>query len=437
MDRLRAAGSLSRTDAAAYLKTVLASWPVGKNGLYATYGTDRHDIYDNAVMALALMATAAGSSPPPAVLRILTFFSTQLETLTDAKFLLEASFGDGDDPNDFAQDTGNNAWVGIALARFARQYPKDPNTPRFMTNANFLLTIFWVEMKCNTSAGVKRRWPLTTAGNGDVSTEHNIDVFALGQLATQTAGDVAGGVATVAATFVKSMFSQNRYLIGTMQGCTVPNVNEYPVDCQTWKLLSGVDNVLDRDQAAMQWALDGAIQPNSPGVAFAASPGVPKEAQCAQYEVTGGAFAALNEFVLCYPGAPLPASADTLNKLLAAASLMRGWVAANKPIIAARTPSADVAHYKSCEKGNCCSCIGDGWDYEVNTMHLSATAWTVFGLAGMADPVSFNPFQYRPRTPPEPKVSCTSWQIVLLVIGLMLVYLLVVVVVLTRRKRAA
>ncbi len=83
MNKLRAVGTLSRPDAAIYLRNVLQSWPVGQtNGLYATYGSHRHDIYDNAVMALAIMAVEnSKSDPPPAVVLILSFFASRLTDL--------------------------------------------------------------------------------------------------------------------------------------------------------------------------------------------------------------------------------------------------------------------------------------------------------------------------------------------------------------------
>jgi hypothetical protein len=442
MDTLRAAGRLSRTDADRYLYNVLATWPKSGGGLYSTYGEYSFDIYDNAVMALALMATDKEDSlGHPGVIGLLTFFSTKLETLASTtKMLLPNSFDHVDNPIDTTQDVGNNAWVGIALARFALQYPNHPNTKRYLQNAWYLVVFFRNKIHDDKA--------LNPDVTGDFSTEHCIVLFAFGQLAT-LAGITDGGIiAAFYQTFVKSIFQEYRYLVGTVGVAPNESRGEYPVVCQTWKLLSGVDNQLVRDKAAMQAALDGATKQFSPGVAFAVAI-VEKDTQCALYGVTGGAFAALNEFVLSYPDVLFPVRVDTHDNLVAAATLMRGWVAANTAIVAALTPSVNPAHYKNCTQGSCCSCIGLGQDYPINTMHLSATAWTVFGLAGMDDPSGFNPFQYRPHKPTtdppgpgpgpaSPCVSCVPWQIAVLVVGaalLMLAFAMVMIKMMKTRKK--
>jgi hypothetical protein len=295
-------------------------------------------------------------------------------------------------------------------------------------------------MSCPADGPTKRRWPLTEGtGNSNVSMEHTCDLYALGKMCEQAGIPRGDELAARSSIMVKSLYSDNRYLIGTTnEDCKTPNILEYPVDCQTWKLLSGADNQVARDTSALAWAINGAAQAESPGISFAV---VDAKAQCAQYETTGGTFAALNEFALQYK-AQFPANAESLTKMKDAVKLMRGWIMEGTPVVAAVTPSADVSGFTGCKDTACCSCIGDGWDYNINVPHLAATVWTVFGLAGIGDPTGFNPMQARAHVPLSPDDnsngtgtetgtcgdSCPAWKIACLVLGIICILAILVLI---------
>ncbi|MDF2562144.1 MAG: hypothetical protein K0R99_3590 [Microbacterium sp.] len=152
--------------------------------------------------------------------------------------------------------TGNQAWVGMALARLAHT----TGDPRYLEGA--LRVGQWIQ---DNTADMARAPHGYTGGQLEdgtsltwKSTEHNSDVAGFfTQLAQLTGDPVWADRAAVAARFVAAMQSADGHVnTGTgLDGSTI-NTRPIPLDAQTWSSLATGD---PRYGAALDWTLENLI----------------------------------------------------------------------------------------------------------------------------------------------------------------------------------
>lgn len=157
--------------------------------------------------------------------------------------------------------TGNQAWVGLALARLAHA----TGEPRYLDGA--LRVGQWIQ---ENTADMSRAPFGYTGGQLDdgtsltwKSTEHNSDVAGFfTQLAQLTGDGVWAERAAVAAAFVAEMQSADGHVnTGTGLDGTTINTRPIPVDAQTWSFLATGD---ERYGAALDWTLGNLIATDGP-----------------------------------------------------------------------------------------------------------------------------------------------------------------------------
>eukprot|EP00929_Paragymnodinium_shiwhaense_P078452 TRINITY_DN40669_c0_g3_i1.p1 TRINITY_DN40669_c0_g3~~TRINITY_DN40669_c0_g3_i1.p1 ORF type:complete len:731 (-),score=109.83 TRINITY_DN40669_c0_g3_i1:126-2318(-) len=161
----------------------------------------------------------------------------------------------GDAVADGAVDTGNNAWVAIAFARFSAA----ANKPCYALPARDILTVLNRKVSCDDDLkGFMARLPPYERLYR--STEHNIDMYALARML----GDE--DAAASAANFVGSMRGYSNvaqdyaaYSIGTdgKVRCDTSKVETgaVPVDTQLWNTLAGAVTDHQKLHAALNYTL--------------------------------------------------------------------------------------------------------------------------------------------------------------------------------------
>ncbi|MFK3676941.1 hypothetical protein ACI2IP_04385 [Microbacterium sp. NPDC090218] len=157
--------------------------------------------------------------------------------------------------------TGNQAWVGMALARLAHA----TGDSRYLDGA--LRVGQWIQD--NTADLVRAPYGYTGGQLEDgtsltwKSTEHNSDIAGFfTQLAQLTGDTVWSDRAAVAADFVAAMQSTDGHVnTGTgLDGSTI-NTRPIPLDAQTWSALATGD---PRYGAALDWTLGNLIATDGP-----------------------------------------------------------------------------------------------------------------------------------------------------------------------------
>ncbi|WP_091229407.1 hypothetical protein [Microbacterium sp. 3J1] len=157
--------------------------------------------------------------------------------------------------------TGNQAWVGMALARLYHA----TGEARYLDGA--LEIAQWIQT--NTADMVRAPFGYTGGQleNGSSlewkSTEHNSDIAGFfTQLAELTGDAVWADRAAVAAAFVTAMQAPDGHVdTGTLLDGSTVNVHPKPLDAQTWTYLGTGD---ERYGAAMDWALTNLIATDGP-----------------------------------------------------------------------------------------------------------------------------------------------------------------------------
>ncbi|NLE58518.1 MAG: hypothetical protein GX616_09175 [Planctomycetes bacterium] len=152
---------------------------------------------------------------------------------------------------------GNMAWAGIALARFYQSTEKQKYLDAAVWAADWIIDNCKKTDSAGGFSGGLLGWDYDAVTWR--STEHNIDIFALGRVLYDLTGNEKwNGMAQHAQAFVQSMFvtEDGYYLTGTrgVDG-TEPNPSPIPADAQSWALLAGIDDQLNLDQA-LEWLLD-------------------------------------------------------------------------------------------------------------------------------------------------------------------------------------
>lgn len=157
--------------------------------------------------------------------------------------------------------TGNQAWVGMALARLAHA----TGDARYLDGA--LRVGQWIQ---DNTADLTRAPHGYTGGQTDdgtvlawKSTEHNSDVAGFfTQLAQLTGDAVWSERAAVAAAFVAAMQSADGHVdTGTLLDGSTINTRPIPLDAQTWSSLATGDA---RYGAALDWTLEHLIATDGP-----------------------------------------------------------------------------------------------------------------------------------------------------------------------------
>ena len=157
--------------------------------------------------------------------------------------------------------TGNQAWVGMALARLAQA----TGDSRYLDGA--LRVGHWIQD--NTADMVRAPFGYT-GGQTDTgavlswkSTEHNSDIAGFfTQLAQLTGDSVWADRAAVAAGFVAAMQSADGHVdTGTLLDGSTINTRPIPLDAQTWSALGTGDG---RYGAALDWTLANLIATDGP-----------------------------------------------------------------------------------------------------------------------------------------------------------------------------
>ena len=157
--------------------------------------------------------------------------------------------------------TGNQAWVGMALARLAHA----TGDSRYLDGA--LEVAQWIQ--ANTADMVRAPYGYTGGQLEDgtslvwKSTEHNSDVAGFfTQLAQLTGDTVWADRAAVAAAFVAAMQSADGHVdTGTLLDGSTVNTHPVPLDAQTWSSLATGDA---RYGAALDWTLTNLIATDGP-----------------------------------------------------------------------------------------------------------------------------------------------------------------------------
>jgi len=154
----------------------------------------------------------------------------------------------GDGVADGAVDVGNNAWVGIALLRYAAA-TKDGC---YATAGRDMLFALNRMAACDDDLqGFRARlapYPMHYR-----SVEHNIDMFALASMCRNES------LAAAASSFVNQMYGRDSrypgaYVTGTANDyeCSqTVGYNAIPSDVQAWNFLAGVDPALDRKATSL------------------------------------------------------------------------------------------------------------------------------------------------------------------------------------------
>jgi hypothetical protein len=279
-----------------------------------TYGEakedwDRHDTYDNAVAAIYLVKRGK-----------LAIAKTLLDALAQSLYGIGAATGESIDTttlpsqppsfrllvasissngNDAGTDMGNNAFLGMAFAKYASA----TNERCYATIARDILAAIDISTGCPSSAwkGWKRRLP--AGGEHDArSVEHAIDIAALARMVGDTSA------ASNAATFIAHTYDpvEQKYTAGTGSGC---NNNQRSTWCEcvisdtaVWNAAADGDSANPSHlAAAMKKTIDVSHTTDEKdgytysGVRFSS------KGSGIQWEVTASTVLAWDHFITTYP----------------------------------------------------------------------------------------------------------------------------------------
>lgn len=157
--------------------------------------------------------------------------------------------------------TGNQSWVGLALARLFHVTGEEKYLDGAVQIAEWIHT--------NTADMSRAPYGYTGGQTEDgaalewKSTEHNSDVAAFFSQLAQLTGDQAWAArAAVAADFVTAMQSADGHVnTGTLLDGATPNTRPIPLDAQTWSALATGD---ERYGAALDWTLANLMATDGP-----------------------------------------------------------------------------------------------------------------------------------------------------------------------------
>jgi hypothetical protein len=158
--------------------------------------------------------------------------------------------------------TGNLAFIIIALGRYYLITKEYKYLKSASLIANFIHSNLEVDLPWGGYAGGFKWDGIKDVAISFRSTEHNIDVYAAARLLFGiTNNPLYETMMSVAKTFVSNMWNQEvkSYMVGTLSNkeTNLPmdewNLYNYATDAQTWKILSDIDNNLERNTLALEW----------------------------------------------------------------------------------------------------------------------------------------------------------------------------------------
>ena len=182
------------------------------------------------------------------------------------------------------RDVGNNSYMALALAKFGATFSKriiTTNSNNIYTRAAISIMKFIHEkrgrrVKIGNSEALIA-YAAREAPKDYLSTEHHIDMYALANIVLQTP-DISDTVKSLCNTimnnvraYMEAVHDTGTYMIGTdtvlKTGQTFDKGSEYdvslnedaptPVDCQTWAMLTGMDDKNSiRQDSGMKWVRD-------------------------------------------------------------------------------------------------------------------------------------------------------------------------------------
>ena len=460
MNKLTSSYSMTSKQIQSYLHSIIDKWPkidtsTGKSptstpsGLYVTYIPinnpiyigDRMDIYDNSLLANSLIIVNNTNTPDPIVTYILDFLAGAITWLTgptnpnkNVSKLIVAAYGfsapsyDSGNIADQTQDVGNNSMVGIAFAKFCLTYPNHEKTKLYYNCVQYLVSTFLNNMSCDNK-GIIGHFPIAS-GKNYISTEHMIDCYALAILGEQLKITSSTTLKNMVQTFVKNAYDKkSRYYIGsTTTGCDTLNIGEYPVDVNTWNMLSGVDDIQTNKFNSLKWVYDNTIvsDTNNPGIEFAASKLYEYTgSKCSQYENTGSFLCALSQYTSKFNDdiySKLNPDNKTFDLIY---SFIYNKINSNTKIQAAYAVNTP-AYKGGCNGTGCCSFIGGNpWQYN-QVYHLGSSIYCSLSLLYLTQ--NANIYQLsnsNPNPPPNPPPTSSSNKL-LLIIGLIVVSILLI-----------
>jgi hypothetical protein len=238
-------------------------------GFFASIGFVSSFTYDNALMILAWLATGGSSE------------LTRAKILADSLLYAQDNDPEGDgrtrasyQPDSFitrdgspqigspAANTGNQAWLGIALTQLFQRSRDE----RYLQGA--LRSASWIH---ETTLDEQRQPAGYTGGrNGDdipftfKATEHNIDIGAFFTMLARVSGDrVWERRARIAFGFVAAMqdSASGKIWTGTTEDGSTINRFPLPADVQTWAALATGD---PRYRRSVAWVVDNLLVTDGP-----------------------------------------------------------------------------------------------------------------------------------------------------------------------------
>ncbi len=259
-----------------------------------------------------------------------------------------------------ASNTGNQAWVGMALARLFDVTGEQ----KYLDGA--LRLAEWIEQ--NTADTEKAPFGYTGGQDGDgnpftfKATEHNIDVAAFfTQMSVLTGDRVWDGRAALAAGFVAAMQTEDGHLwTGTHPDGVSTNYYPIPEDPQTWSSLATLDARYD---SALAWTVENLHATDGP------------------YE--GPAFSSADVSKVWFEGSGQLALALRLRDAAADAGYTRA-ILASVELAQRQATNGDGRGIVASSSDGLDTGFGDLY---YSSLHTGATAWYLLAVTG------YNPFR--------------------------------------------
>lgn len=162
-----------------------------------------------------------------------------------------------EDSYSVSTSTGNMAWAGLALTEAWDVLQKPNQQGTYLASAKRIAN--WIENQTRDATGGYRGGMAGWEGKQTAilwkSTEHNLDVVALGKRLHTITGEAKWKrMSAHAKSFVDTLFdaAEGHYWTGTKNDGSI-NRDVIPLDCQTWAALALGDTPQTR--SAIQWAL--------------------------------------------------------------------------------------------------------------------------------------------------------------------------------------
>jgi hypothetical protein len=385
------------------------------------------DVYDNAVMANALMefdqqGSEDGSSNPHATYIIHSLSSKFIRSDTITKRpepgLVWQCFGNAEGKETEAvlkcDFVGNTTIAAMAILKFVLKYPKHPRHQAYLNGAlDLARAVSAQKISSGRFEGYRMAELFNMGAASIISTEQNIDTYALGVMLEElirleivkdaSIQKLASELRKVSEKFIADMYEESSgyYFTGTKEFDTPGKLQGQvetemrPADTCTWSMLAHVDMAdKERKKKALQHASDtytvrfptlGRGTQTYWGIKFSTG------SVCVQHENTGSYLTALDEYTRTY-GEPVSL------KVEAEADKMRNFICDQitkfpfRGIFGGYLKHPFVTMWKEPERERACP-SGLGWVY-LQQPHLVATAYCALAVAPPNE-VNTNAFRFR------------------------------------------